>query len=33
MIGPDRLKCHVYSSGGHGTLTVEQAVMNRATHI
>ena len=28
MIGPDRLKCHVYSSGGHGTLTVEQAVMN-----
>ena len=25
MIGPDRLKCHVYSSGGHGTLTVEQA--------
>lgn len=28
MIGPDRLKCHVYSSGGHGTITVEQAVMN-----
>lgn len=28
MIGPDRLKCHVYSSGVHGTLTVEQAVMN-----
>lgn len=28
MIGPDRIKCHVYSSGGHGTLTVEQAVMN-----
>lgn len=28
MIGSDRLKCHVYSSGGHGTLTVEQAVMN-----
>lgn len=28
MIGPDRLKCHVYSSGGHGTLTVEQAVIN-----
>lgn len=28
MIGHDRLKCHVYSSGGHGTLTVEQAVMN-----
>ena len=28
MIGPDRLKCHVYSSGGHGTLTVEQAGMN-----
>lgn len=28
MIGPDRLKCHVYSSGGHGTRTVEQAVMN-----
>lgn len=28
MIGPDRLKCHVYSSGGHGSLTVEQAIMN-----
>ncbi len=28
MIGPDRLKCHVFNSGGHGSLTVEQAVMN-----
>ena len=28
MIGPDKLKCHVYKSGGHGSLTVEQAVMN-----
>ena len=28
MIGPDRLKCHVYSTGGHGSITIEQAVMN-----
>lgn len=29
MIGPNRLKCHVFQTlGGHGLLTVEQAIMN-----
>ena len=28
MIGPDRLKCHVFSKGGHGSITVEEAIMN-----
>lgn len=29
MIGPDKIKCHVYyTTGSHGTITLEQALMN-----